>query len=168
LISSLLDASATPAQKRAGAVLFALLVAGGIVSCAISSQAGTWANKDFERSREVAQIVNASRDPVVVSDFRTDRALGLAYYLEPRVPMVLALSCSECAFAPAEFSSRSNGPVLAESAPYENFFLLGPSLGLALEASRLPKVRAGSAHVNTIDVETFPEHSGPLNMFRTP
>ena len=169
LISSLLDATRAT-ERRTGSALFALLVAGGIGSCAISSQAATWSNKDFERNREVAALVNESRGPVVVSDFRTDRALGLAYYLDSGVPMKLSLMCSECAGAPAEAlsDSKSRGPMLADSAAYDNIFLLGPSLGLALEASGLARVRAGSARVSTIDVETFPEHSGALNMFRTP
>jgi uncharacterized membrane protein len=162
LISAWLAPAATSGQRCAGAVLCAVLVTGGIASCAISSQAATWATKDFERNREVAAIVNGAARPLVVSDYRTDRALGLAYYLDPQVPMRLDLSCSECAPAAKQRKDLLNG-----SDGFENVFLVGPSLGLTREVSRLSR-RQDAAAFTTIKVETFPEHSGPLDMFRTP
>ena len=162
LLSALMSADSAR-LRLTGQSLFGLLVFGGVLSCAVSAEATTWATEDYEQNREVAAIVNGSRGPLVVSDYRTDRALGLAYYLDPRVPMRLDLYCSEC-----EPDGEHAVPLLGANGAYDSIFLLGPSLDLAQEASRLSRVQDGFARVSTIEVETFPEHSGALNMFRTP
>ncbi len=149
--------AASPARvRRANAGATALLLAGGFASCAISSQAGTWWNKDYEQSRDVAQAVNRSPDAIVISDGGTSRILGLGYYLDPRVALSLDPSCEQCAIANPHRSD------LLAGGPYGNAFLLGPSQALARAAARIDS----REHVTIIGVGIYTGSSTALNMFR--
>lgn len=130
------------------------LIGVGVLSCAISSQATTWATKDFEQNRSVAQTVSSALDPLVISDVDTSRALGLGYYLDPSVKLRLHLHCDQCTVAAAP-----SGNLVADAASAGTVFLLGPSPELARAA------RAVAPDARIIGVTTFTDRTNPLTLF---
>jgi uncharacterized membrane protein len=154
LCRGLFDATSRGNARFLFATIAIAVVGGGILSCAISSEAQTWVNKDYEENRRVASIVNAAHDPVVVSDFRPSRIVSLSYYLDPAVKLRLNLQCDQC---------EANVPpreLLGGLSRDETIFLLAPSAALERDAER----RRLSFQV--IDAKTiFPKSSGPLSMF---
>jgi hypothetical protein len=149
----------TAAARAWQAALIALLV-GGAVSCAISSQAQTWANKDYERNRAVAQLVNGSHAPLVMSEFPSSRVLGLGYYLDPDVGLRVAVRCVRCSFATAE-----GYDMLAGVARAGTIFLLGPSPELQRQVQRAAARWANGAQLRVIGVNTFPAQANELALF---
>jgi uncharacterized membrane protein len=148
------QARATSRDRLLWQSLFGGVLACGIVSCLNSSQAETWWNKDYEQSRAVASIVNASAAPLVVADDRASRTLGLGYYLDPRVKLDLKLACDNCDQAAIVASAPS-----AAAPPSEHVgdvFLLGRT-----EAPQ-------GAHVHRIDTDVYPRIRAPLSMFLRP
>ena len=60
----------TVRRRRNWLAFLCVLIFIGIVSCAISSQANVWWNKgDSSYNPRAARVINASRDPLVISDF---------------------------------------------------------------------------------------------------
>ncbi len=146
-----------PAGPRlAWTAAFAVLLAGETLSCGISSQAKTWWNKDYEVSPDVAAVVNHSRNPLVVSDFTTSRALGLAYYLDPSVALRLRLHCDTCLNATPD----PHADLLAQSARYGHIFVLG-NVGDDGPGDRI----ASDPRFQVIDVAIYPNSPRPLGMF---
>jgi uncharacterized membrane protein len=131
-----------------------VLLGAGVLSCAVSSQATTWSTKDFEQNRSVAQAVNHAPNPLVISDFDTSRALGLAYYLDPPVKLRLQLHCDQCTVA-----APAGGDLLANAASAGTLFLLGPSAELERAARSLVP------DVHIIGVKTFSDRTNPLTLF---
>jgi uncharacterized membrane protein len=144
--------------RIAASTITVLLLSGGALSCAISSQAQTWSNKDYEQNRTVAALVNTAHDPVVVSDYTTSRALGLGYYLAPAVRLRLDLHCDQCMLVLPQRTDLLAG--LSESG---DIFLLGPSAHL-LANPELAKARS-DGRVHIIGVKTFSDRTHPITMF---
>jgi len=126
------------------AALAAVLL-GGAASCLVSSQARTWWNKGYERSPDVAAIVNRAGRPLVVSDYFTPSILDLSRYLRPDVALRLNLKCAQCTLP-----ARERAP--SEGAPGDVFVL-----GIPPDSS----ARSG----RWIDPRPFPRQADPLNMF---
>jgi len=69
---------------------FAFVVAAGSASALIDSRyANWWSNNDQVAFQLVAQTVNASADPLVISEAYWHVPLVLAWYLKPSVPLLL-------------------------------------------------------------------------------
>lgn len=82
-----------PRQKLWQIVLIVLLTS-GIFSCTISSQAQVWWNKGPEQTKynpQIAQIVNHTAKPLLVSDAKLDIVQSLGYLLEPKVQLQLVI-----------------------------------------------------------------------------
>jgi uncharacterized membrane protein len=66
----------------------ALLILGGILSCAISSEAEIWWNKGFSsKNIQVARLINQSRQPLVISNsygMNLGNIISLSYLLAPK------------------------------------------------------------------------------------
>jgi len=150
LFSSHIDhqASSRPATLTWSAAWVLTLLA-GIASCAISAQATTWYNKDYERTPEVTALINSAPRPLVVGDLNTSRVFGLTYYLHPDVAMRLNLHCDACAIAGPEPRN-----VWADAGAFDSVFALG----------NLP-VHKGFEAARRIGVQLFPPRVGPLDMF---
>jgi uncharacterized membrane protein len=133
---------------RAWLALFAVVLAGGVLSCAIASGASTWWNKDYERARSVAEIVNHSAKPVVISDYFTPSILALGFYLDPGVALHLNLKCAQCAASPAAGSDHPGD-------------LTGYDTVFALQLADSPN----PGRSRWIDPLPFPARVRPLNMF---
>lgn len=66
-----------------------VLISGGVVSCAISSQAETWWNKySSYYNPQVARIINKKNQPLVIAS-NAIRATSLSYLLNPKVNLML-------------------------------------------------------------------------------
>jgi uncharacterized membrane protein len=139
-------------------ILLVVVLAGGALSCAVSSQAQTWATKDFEQNRAIAQIVNRSDRPLVVSDFRSSRILGLGYYLDPSVKLKLNVRCDQCTVRDMPKRNMLDGTSAAGE-----IFLLGPSAELQREADRRAAGEHVGSNIRTIDVKLFPDRRTETN-----
>ncbi len=146
---------------RRGRWAIGALLAGGVCSCVISSRAATWANKDYEQNRTIAQIVNAAANPLVVSDFNTSRTLGLGYYLLPSVRMRLNIHCDQCALVTPD---RPN--LLAGSIGSGDIFLLGASADVERQARAALARTRSPGHLRIIGVKTFTDHTNALTLFQ--
>lgn len=133
----------------------------GIISCGISSNASTWYNKDYERTPQVAAIVNRMRQPLVIADRGTSRVLGLGFYLDPSVAMSLNLHCDNCTVKAA---SRSN--LIAGRDGYYNIVVIGRgrdqgSFDVGFEAA----MRVPAKRLTVLQTQIFPRQGTSLNMF---
>ena len=137
----------TNGKRRLWGAAFACVLLAGFVSCALSSQARTWWNKDYERTPEVAAIVNSAHRPLVVGDSGTSRLLGLSYYLDPNVALAVRLHCEQCAIA-----SPPPENLLADVDRFGDVFLLGP-------------YGSGRERFHAIGIRIYPPVPAPLNMF---
>ena len=136
--------TAPPSRLWRGA--FAVVLACELGSCLIASQARTWWNKDYERSPEVAALVNQASAPLVVSDYFTPSILDLSRYLAPSVALSLRLKCATCLVAVSE------RPLPAPEERRATFVLGIPD--------------AASDHrYRWIDARPYPPAPDPLNMF---
>ena len=85
--------------------IVAVLIVGGILSCAISSQVPMWWNKGPFKTRhhpEVVRIINQSENPLVISDIKHNELLGLTHILHKKVHLQL-ISSSDIPQIPASF-----------------------------------------------------------------
>ena len=142
----LFSGAARTAPQAVCAFLFLAVLAGEVLSCAVSSQASTWWNKDYERAPAVAALVNGAQRPLVVSDYFAPSVLELSLYLNSTIPMHLNLKCAQCA-------SVAHGDVALAAGGYQNIFSVQ-----ALDAAR-------PARYHWIDPTPFPRGDSPLNMF---
>jgi hypothetical protein len=131
--------------RTSWAVLLVVILAGGVLSCAVASQATTWWNKDYERAPAVAALINATQRPLVISDYFTPSILALSLHLDPAIPMRLNLRCAQCAF--------SRGSLSFATAGYRSIF-----------AVQAPNA-ASRARYYLVDPVPFPRQASPLNMF---
>jgi uncharacterized membrane protein len=76
-------------KKNAWRLIIALLVTSGILSCWISSQAETWANKYNSNQQPIARIVNQCDRPLIISDSTFAQVLSLSHWLDPKVKLQL-------------------------------------------------------------------------------
>jgi uncharacterized membrane protein len=76
------------------ALTFALVAAAGISSAADVQAPVGWDNRQDAAMPQMARVVNAARDPLVVVPERWTRALDLAFYLKPEVRLMLLPSSS--------------------------------------------------------------------------
>ena len=151
------DPKISSAKPIAWASLFALILALGAISCAISANAETWYNKANERTPQVASIINRAERPLVVGDKAvvndrgTSRVLELSYYLDPTVALRVNLHCDVClAQAPPPYD------VFADASQFENVFVLG---------ELVRKVPAGTYLVSQVGININPRSTAPLEMF---
>lgn len=134
--------------------VFALVLLGGAVSCAISSQAGTWYNKDYERSPAVAAAIAAAGNPVVIGDITSSRVLGLSFYLPSQTAMRVNLHCDVCDVAAAPPQD-----LLAAAGRFGKVFVLGTPPPGTSPGAPLP--------LSYVGVQIFPPASAPLDMFES-
>ena len=129
----------------------AAVLAGEAASCLVSSAAATWWNKDYERSPQVAALVNATPHALVVSEYFAPSILDLSRYLRGDVPLALALKCAMC-MLPDPGDGRTEPTFVAAGASDVEAFVVG-----------IP----GSAarHARWIDPRPYPPRADPLNMF---
>ncbi len=142
---TLLDRTSSATVRTASAALLSLVFTGELISCAISSQAVTWWNKDDERTPAVAAIINESHKPLVISDYFSPTILELSLYLDPAVPVRLNLKCAQCVLPSTNVTFDTSG--------YQSVF--------AVQAPKSEK----DARYRWVDPFPFPAQPSPLNMF---
>ena len=77
--------------------ILAVLIVGGILSSAVSSQVPMWWNKGAFKTRhttEVVSIINQSENPLVISDIPPQDLLGLTHVLQGNVHLQLISSAN--------------------------------------------------------------------------
>ncbi|MBD5604915.1 MAG: hypothetical protein IAI48_07480, partial [Candidatus Eremiobacteraeota bacterium] len=137
-----------PRRLWAGATL--AVIAAGFLSCVASARADTWWNKDYEQSRDVANVINRSAAPLVVERVNSSRSLGLAFYLEPSVKLAMRLTCDNCDGRRIRIAAGSRATVDREGST--NVFVLGAA--------------HASAPYRTVGTTVYPIAAEPLGMFR--
>jgi uncharacterized membrane protein len=145
----------TPGRPRAvrfaWTPAFVVLATVQVLSCYRSSQAATWWNKDAETSDRVAAAINRAKSPLLVSRHVVPSMLGLAYYLDPGVPLRVDLRCSQCSVRNPERRG-----LLSDTAKYADVFVLDP-----------PGSVPGGAAYRLIDPRPFPAPGSALSMFQS-
>lgn len=69
----------------------------GVISCVITSQAQTsWIKGRGQLNHLVAQVVNQSERPLLISSGITSDILSLSYYLDPKVEIIARPICLTC------------------------------------------------------------------------
>jgi len=103
-------------------VAFCVLLLSRVLSCAVSSRAVTWWSTEWDNSIAVAQVVNQSPKPVLISEQYLLYALVLANYLRPDITVVLRPQCYLCDLPPERVTAR-----MLPRSPFADAFALGPS-----------------------------------------
>lgn len=129
--------------------LLTVVLTGQLLSCIVSARADTWWNKDYERARSVAQIVNRSARPMVMSDYFSPSVLALSLYLDPGVALRLNLQCAQC----VTHAMAGRSTPRPDFTDFDTIFTL-----------QLAEVRE-TARYRWINPKTFPPGSRPLNLF---
>lgn len=77
-------------QRQIGQFLLGLIIASGVVSCTLSSQAFVWWNKeDGYTNLQVAQILNQAEKPLLISNDWVSNIFALSYLLNSQVNLLL-------------------------------------------------------------------------------
>jgi uncharacterized membrane protein len=77
-------------QQKTWQIIMLVLISGGILSCAISSQAQAWWNKYTEQNNpQTARIINQAPHPLLVSDSSIGYVISLSYFLDAKVRLLL-------------------------------------------------------------------------------
>ncbi|MBF2019166.1 MAG: hypothetical protein IGR93_03355 [Hydrococcus sp. C42_A2020_068] len=84
-----------------------LLISGGILSCAISSQALTWSNKYNSNQYQAARVINQCDRPLLISDVKFTKVLSLSHLLKPKAQFQLIKNSNLFKF-PSDFSNFSD------------------------------------------------------------
>jgi uncharacterized membrane protein len=147
LAGAIFARSAGDSMRRAATAAFFVLIAGEVLSCAISSPAETWWNKDYANSRAVARAIAGAPRPILVSDSYAARTLALSMYLDPATPVRVNLQCEQCTI---QLPPRAD---LMNTSGYDTVFYL-----------QVPDA-ARREHVRWIDPRPFPPKRDPLNLF---
>lgn len=72
-------------------VVMIILISSGVLSCVVSSQSTVWWNKDSNYYIPVAQIINQTSSPLVISDSEPEYLLSLSYLLDSKVQFQLVV-----------------------------------------------------------------------------
>ena len=103
LSRKLLTSSAKYPRRRIiwSGVTAALLFA-GILSCGIISQTDTWWNKLLSNNNpKIAEIINQTERPLVISDAALGDLLSMSHYLDPKVRLLVRpYGCPGCQIDP--------------------------------------------------------------------
>ena len=75
-------------------VIVVVIVSGGVLSCAISSQSETWWHQTLNRDTPVvAKIINKAESPILISDTYSADLLSLSYLLNSNIRFILKPRC---------------------------------------------------------------------------
>jgi uncharacterized membrane protein len=157
LHATLANQRASRPRSFACAAAYSLIVALSALSCFISADADTWYHKAYERTPQVAAIINQTDRPLVIGDLAvvndrgTSRVLELGYYLKPDVAMRVNLHCEMCLIPPP-----APIDVFADAEQFSNVFVLG------MLKRTIP---AGHYAVRQLGIDIDPVKRGPLEMF---
>lgn len=90
LATQLTTLSANVRRQKFWQLVTLILVTGGVISCAISSQADTWWHKYVNYyTPQAARIVNQAPHPLLISDSSIGNILCISYLLEDKVRLLL-------------------------------------------------------------------------------
>jgi len=117
--------------------VLAIVIGIGIISCAVSTSATTWWNKySSNENPAIAQVINQSPRPLVISDSSLGEMLALSHLLKPDVKLQLTLEPQQ--------------PIISRSVnqAFSDVFLIEPSRNLrktltqqAFNPQQVPKIK---------------------------
>lgn len=82
--------SSRPYLQQLGKAIAIVLLTGGMISCAIGSQAQTWWNKySAYHNPTVAEFINQYDNPLIISDNTPGRVISLSYLLDRDTKLML-------------------------------------------------------------------------------
>jgi hypothetical protein len=113
----------TRSRVVAAYAILIVLLASRAASSFVSSQATTWWNKMQDNSIAVADVIDSTPRPLIVSDAYIDYSLVLSNYLRPDIRVALRPSCYECANPAA---AKLDASVLPPG-HFTDIFAVGPS-----------------------------------------
>lgn len=125
LASKIISKSASSRRLKVWQIVMTLLISGGVLSCAINSQADTWWGWS-EFDVQISRIVNQTNHPLVISDERLTQILPLSHGFEPKVRLLLV--------------SKPNIPKIPEG--FSNVFLFNPSERLRSELEQQQNIKS--------------------------
>jgi uncharacterized membrane protein len=84
-------------RQKLWQIVMVVLISCGVLSCAMSSQAEVWYNKEYNGTNpEVARLINQAPRPLLISDAQMADILSLSYLLNPKVQLLLKPRCYTC------------------------------------------------------------------------
>ncbi|MCP2731695.1 glycosyltransferase family 39 protein [Limnofasciculus baicalensis] len=84
-------------EHKTWQIVTIILLSCGILSCAVSSQAEVWWNKHLNVSNPaIANIINQTPHPLLISDDQMAYILTFSYVLEPKVKLIIQPRCYTC------------------------------------------------------------------------
>ena len=119
-------------QQKLWKIVIVVLLAAGIISGGVSSQANTWWNKGsgwLSAELQVAGTVNQASNPLIISDANIAYIMPLSYYLEPKVKLLIEPRCYTSCYKNRKLALKK--PQLSKIPEgFSELFLYKPSLTL--------------------------------------
>jgi len=112
LATKITSVSVSSNQKKIWQLVTAVIISGGVLSCALSSQASVWWHKsDTKDIPQIVQTTKKAKRPLIVSDALITNLLSLSHQLDPKV----------------KFQLFTNSEAVKIAAGYSDVFLFAPS-----------------------------------------
>ncbi len=84
-------------EHKTWQIVTIILLSSGILSCAVSSQTEVWWNKHLNTSNPaIADIINKTPHPLLISDDQMAYILTFSYLLDPKVKLAIQPRCYTC------------------------------------------------------------------------
>ena len=126
-------------QQKLWRFILVVLLSGGILSCAMISQAEAWWNKGFNYYYpQVARVINQATRPLIITDTKTGRILSLSHMIAPTVRIEAQPFCRTC--RASSLHMRKN--LLDVSQGYSVMFLLSPFKKLRARLEKKYKIES--------------------------
>jgi len=143
LLATKIRALGVPSWKRqVWKVLTVVLLTGGVLSNAVSSQAETWWTKEWGRQNPaIARRIDRAPKPLVVSDISEvtlGNILSMSHLLEPKVRLQLVLLDPK-ARSQAQLFDRPTIPKIASG--FSDVFVYGRSQGFSAKLAKMQNLK---------------------------
>ena len=116
-------------QQKLWQIVIVALLAAGIISGGVSSQADSWWNKGsgwLRAELEVAATVNSASNPLIISDTNIAYIMPLSYRLEPKVKLLIEPRCYTSCYKNRELALKKPEPPKIPGG-FSELFLYRPS-----------------------------------------
>lgn len=142
-------------KQRTKLFIVAIVFTLSVISCAINSQAKTsWIKGYGQLNHLVAQVVNQSERPLLISLAISSDIISLSYYLEPKVKIIARPTCLTCN---TKFQKNINPELLqGVFARYSDVFVINKKLPPEFDNKfkytlvLLPNTRLGKSNGSTL------------------
>ncbi|MBD2447429.1 hypothetical protein H6G76_09650 [Nostoc sp. FACHB-152] len=108
-------------------LVLVMIFLGSVLSCVVSSQATVWYNKDINKEHiAITQIINQTKNPLLISDASVGYLLSLSHSLNPNVQILIKPNyCDTCVIQSSrKFSLQI--PIVEELVRFSDVFVYFP------------------------------------------